>query len=149
MADSLQAVEAFANKILDASTERIRAASPRISASPRTAAPRTASPRTNSPRKETNKQFTNFKVRNIVANSSMGRRIDLLALEKASASPKEIIFTPERFPGLKMTLYPYSNSNITAIIFYSGKFNITGLKTEAQLEEAHALLRRKLLKFIK
>ena len=79
----------------------------------------------------------------------MGRSIDLLAMEKASASPRELIFTPERFPGLKMTLYPYSKSNITAIIFYSGKFNITGLKTEEQAEEAHSFLRRKLLKFIK
>lgn len=89
----------------------------------------------------------NFQVRNIVVAASLGQKINLIEFEKSTTSPKEVMFVPELFPGLKWR--PYSSKKITIILFESGKMNITGIRSIDQIESTYEFARRRLLKFKK
>jgi TATA-box binding protein (TBP) (component of TFIID and TFIIIB) len=87
----------------------------------------------------------NFDVRNIVVTASIGRKLNLIEFEKSASSPREIMFVPELFPGLKWR--PYSSSKVTVIVFQSGKINITGLNSIDQIDSTYQFARRRLIKF--
>jgi transcription initiation factor TFIID TATA-box-binding protein len=89
----------------------------------------------------------NFQVRNIVVAASLGQKINLIEFEKSTTNPKEVMFVPELFPGLKWR--PYSSKKITIILFESGKMNITGIRSIDQIESTYEFARRRLLKFKK
>ena len=82
-------------------------------------------------------------VQNMVASGSVGGALNL----------NEIVFKfdnteyePEQFPGLvyKLTSSPVL-SNITFLLFGTGKIVITGAKSEAQIKDAVQLLRKQLI----
>lgn len=82
-------------------------------------------------------------VQNMVASGSVGGGLNL----------NEIVFKfdnteyePEQFPGLvyKLTASPVL-SNITFLLFGTGKIVITGAKSEAQIKDAVQLLRKQLI----
>lgn len=82
-------------------------------------------------------------VQNMVASGSVGGALNL----------NEIVFKfdnteyePEQFPGLvyKLSASPVL-SNITFLLFGTGKIVITGAKSESQIKEAVQLLRKQLI----
>jgi transcription initiation factor TFIID TATA-box-binding protein len=99
------------------------------------------------PLEEQKPSMENFQVRNIVVAASLGQKINLIEFEKSTTSPKEVMFVPELFPGLKWR--PYSSKKITIILFESGKMNITGIRSIDQIESTYEFARRRLLKFKK
>ena len=84
-----------------------------------------------------------FTVQNIVGSTSATHKIDLLALHLAY--PNTSRYDEIIFPGLR--LCPYNNDSTTAIIFISGKFFVTGVKTEKKLFDTINHVRRILLRF--
>lgn len=84
-----------------------------------------------------------IEVQNMVASGSVGGRLNL----------NEIVFKfenteyePEQFPGLvyKLTDSPVL-SNITFLLFGTGKIVITGAKSEEEIKESVKLLRKQLI----
>ena len=85
-----------------------------------------------------------IEVQNMVASGSVGGKLNL----------NEIVFKfenteyePEQFPGLvyKLSASPIL-SNITFLLFGTGKIVITGARSEKQIKESVQLLRQQLLK---
>jgi TATA-box binding protein (TBP) (component of TFIID and TFIIIB) len=87
--------------------------------------------------------FRSFSICNIVSSFDVGRKIDLAALYYSR--PKNCNYIQEIFPGLKYT--PFKDENVVAIIFDSGRVNITGAKTMEKIEQVYELVNRILLRY--
>ena len=107
-------------------------------------------------------KFSDFKIQNIVASYATGYPIDINMFYVANRVRCK--FEQENFPGLKLHLssqaaslnyngnYNSSKSTIskqTAIIFYSGKFILTGFKSEQDIFDQKDYIKRLLLRFKK
>lgn len=73
------------------------------------------------------------KVVNIVASGDLGREYDLVALSEDLDIP-HIQYEPETFPGLQVR---FELDGAVMSIFSSGKYTITGVKTEPELESVY------------
>lgn len=73
------------------------------------------------------------KIVNIVASGDLGREYDLIALSKDLDIP-HIQYEPETFPGLQVR---FDADGAVMSIFSSGKYTITGVKTESELESIY------------
>lgn len=82
-----------------------------------------------------------FKLVNSVYNSSVPFRIDI---ERFSDSSALINFCPESFAG---ATYRLREIGCTAVIFYSGKFNLLGIKNEQQAIKANDHLQKLLRQY--
>lgn len=70
-----------------------------------------------------------LQVCNIVASKSYGMKIDMVKLYDMLKGSCFLMYTPETFPGMKISLSHWNvitASNLVAIIFHSGKVIITG-----------------------
>jgi transcription initiation factor TFIID TATA-box-binding protein len=75
---------------------------------------------------------TDFKIVNIVASHVFDHPLNLRKLYKVLP---RAVYEPELFPGLSCKL-----SNCTAVLFYSGKVNLLGLKHESHVSTGIAEL---------
>lgn len=75
---------------------------------------------------------------NIVAKSSLFKKIDLAKVAKSEAF-SEIKYNPERFPGLFIKFRPG-----TCIVFHSGKIIIVGCRKVKKVAEIIRILKSKL-----
>ena len=69
-----------------------------------------------------------YKVQNIVALLDLHRKLDV---KRAIVSLSNYIYEPDNFPGI---IYKPSGSNVSCLIFASGKVVIAGAKSENQLK---------------
>ena len=90
------------------------------------------------------KEYPTIKIQNIVASGTVGMDLNLNTLAMKLDNTE---YEPEQFPGLvyKLTGSPVL-SNITFLLFGTGKIVITGAKSENQIKEAVRLLRKQLIK---
>ena len=77
---------------------------------------------------------------NIVASMSCGR-VNLESLYKKLQYQFLILWEPEMFPGMKITLHK-GDRNIVAIVFHTGKIIITGAETMNQIDWADSMVNR-------
>ena len=70
-----------------------------------------------------------LRVCNIVGSINAGRRVNLPNLYNSLRHNTLITYTPETFPGMKVSL----SGSLVAIVFYSGKVILTGAKTTGEL----------------
>jgi TATA-box binding protein (TBP) (component of TFIID and TFIIIB) len=66
-----------------------------------------------------------LRICNIVASMSVGKPINLPNFYDWLKPRVFLTYTPETFPGMKVTL----RGNMVAIVFHTGKINITGART--------------------
>jgi len=95
-------------------------------------------------------KFTKFKVQNIVSSYSVGYHVNIQDFYYANL--KRCKFEQENFPGLKLKLCNTDNTlkkNAIAIIFYSGKFVLTGFTDEEEIDDKKNYLKRILLRYKK
>lgn len=96
-----------------------------------------------------------LRVCNIVGSTDMCQRVDLHRLYNSLKSRQFMTYTPETFPGLKISLSkPIFNTrfsklpreppskNMVAIVFYSGKIIITGAKCMSDLENGNKTIQK-------
>lgn len=76
--------------------------------------------------------YYNFKIQNCFANADFGARIDLNKLK--SANMERTTYEPEIFAGLSIR-WPDRAQKLTAIVFGSGKVNITGANSFDQVSQ--------------
>lgn len=85
-------------------------------------------------------KYCGYRIKNIVGSYIFGRKIDLDSLYYS----KKCQFNPETFPGLNL---PLGNKQI-ALVFKSGRFVLTGFKSEEDIKDKHDYLKRLFLRFI-
>ena len=73
------------------------------------------------------------------------------ARESLSACPShdDVRFCPELFPGMSKRITIGNNSNVTLVLFCSGKYNIVGCKSREEIEAAYAYSVKLLREFIR
>ena len=71
-----------------------------------------------------------LRICNIVASANFGSRVNRTNLYESEKHHSLITFTPETFPGMKITL----GKSLVAIVFYSGKIIITGAKSLDEIQ---------------
>lgn len=76
--------------------------------------------------------YYNFKIQNCFANADFCSRIDLYKLRSINMS--RTTYEPEIFAGLSIR-WPDHAQNLTAVVFGSGKVNITGANSVEQVNE--------------
>ena len=81
-----------------------------------------------------------LRICNIVASADFGSRVSLTDLYESEKPHSLITFTPETFPGLKITL----RKALVAIVFHSGKIIITGAKTMEDIQFAENKIMQKI-----
>jgi TATA-box binding protein (TBP) (component of TFIID and TFIIIB) len=83
-------------------------------------------------------KITDFVVHNLVASWDVGHKV---ALDKLLHSHQDIgKYDPELFPGLVLRLGSKYDVPVTATLFNSGKFNLTGAKTRQELVAAFNII---------
>lgn len=60
------------------------------------------------------------------------------ARESLSPSQDEVWFCPELFPVMSKHITIGNDSNVTLVLFFSGKYKIVGCKSREEIEEAYA-----------
>jgi transcription initiation factor TFIID TATA-box-binding protein len=73
------------------------------------------------------------KIVNIVASGDLGREYDLVELSKDLDIP-HIQYEPENFPGLQVR---FEKGGPVLSLFSSGKYTITGVETQSELESVY------------
>lgn len=71
-----------------------------------------------------------FKLQNLVATGTVGRGLNL---ELLSLELENTIYEPEQLPGL---IWRIPEFNATVVLFGSGSFNVTGVRSTESLESA-------------
>ena len=61
----------------------------------------------------------------------------------------DVRFCPELFPGMSKRITIGNNSNVTLVLFCSGKYNIVGCKSREEIEDAYAYSVKLLREFIR
>ena len=77
-----------------------------------------------------------LKVCNIVASMSIGHSVRLPDRYRTLAPLVRMIYDPEMFPGMTICL----RGSLVGVVFHSGKVNITGAKTLADLKFAETTI---------
>lgn len=80
------------------------------------------------------------KIVNIVATGSFGRPLDIERLY-STLNVEEMVYEPETYPALLVKVGP-NKKHVT--IYRNGKYIITGVESEAELEETFSLIKMKL-----
>ena len=73
-----------------------------------------------------------LRICNIVGTTDVKSRLNLAKLNELARNEHLITYTPETFPGMKITL----RSSLVGIVFHSGKIVITGAKSMDDLDFA-------------
>lgn len=71
------------------------------------------------------------------------------ARESPSTNEDNVRFCPELFPGMSKRITIGNNSNVTLVLFCSGKYNIVGCKSKEEIEAAYAYSVKLLREFIR
>jgi TATA-box binding protein (TBP) (component of TFIID and TFIIIB) len=76
-----------------------------------------------------------LKICNIMATTDFGQKVNLGKLYESERCKTFITYTPETFPGMKITLRNclVSRNSLVAIVFHSGKIVITGALTSDEI----------------
>ncbi len=83
---------------------------------------------------------TNLKIQNIVATTSLGKRVPLVKFASSQANSE---YNPEQFPGLVLRI---KKPKSAVLVFSSGNLVCTGTKSTAQVREVVNAVMKKLRK---